>query len=136
MTSQVEAKCMLWFHESRCEVTLQRRFGTVFGREQATKISIYKWYKLFDQTGCICKEKSPGRRPVTKAQVDTVSAAFVRGPRKSTRRGARQLNTPHTSVHTNLRKRLKFERYEYQPLQHMTAENKEICYTFCSDFIS
>jgi hypothetical protein len=50
---------------------------------------INKWYKLFDQCGCICKGKSPGRRPVTEAQVDTVRAAFVRRPRKSTRRATR-----------------------------------------------
>jgi hypothetical protein len=68
--------------------------------------------------------------------VDTVRAAFFRSPRKSTRRGARQFNMPHTTVHTHLRKRLKFERYEYQLLQHVTAEDKEVRYTFCSDFLS
>jgi hypothetical protein len=105
MASHIEeAEYVLWFHESRSAVTVQRRFSTVFGGEPATIMSICMWHKLFDQTGCICKEKSPGRRPVTEAQVDTVRAAFVRGPRKSTRRGAQQLNMPHTTVHTNLRK--------------------------------
>jgi hypothetical protein len=105
VTSQVEeAECVLWFHESRFAVTVQRRFSTVLGREPATIMSICMWHKLFDQTGCICKEKSPGRRPVTEAQLDTFHAAFVRVPRKSNRRGSRQLNIPHTTVHTNLRK--------------------------------
>jgi hypothetical protein len=31
----------------------------VFEREPPTKVMIYKWYKLFDQTGCIFKGKSP-----------------------------------------------------------------------------
>lgn len=33
-----------------------------------------KWYNLFHQTGCICKGKSPGRKPVTQAPVDEVRA--------------------------------------------------------------
>jgi hypothetical protein len=137
MASQVEeAECVLWFHESRSVVTVQRRFCTVFGREPATIMSIYMWHKLFDQTGCICKGKSPGRRPVTEAWVDIVRAAFVRGPHKSIRRGARQLNMQNATVQTNLRKRLKFKRYKSQLLQLVTAQDKKVRYTFCSDFLS
>jgi hypothetical protein len=32
----------------------------VFGSEMPTKMMIYKWYKLFDQTDCIFKGKSTG----------------------------------------------------------------------------
>jgi hypothetical protein len=46
----------------RFVVTVQRRFRTVFGREPPTKMSVYKWYKLFDQTGCICKGEK-GKAP-------------------------------------------------------------------------
>jgi hypothetical protein len=102
--------------------------------EPPTKMLIYKWYKLFDQTGCICKGKSPGRRPVTEAQVDTVCMAFVHSPHKSTRHAAQQLNMPHTTVHKILWKRLKFKRYKYQLLQHVIAQDKEVRYTSCSDF--
>jgi hypothetical protein len=73
-------------------VVAVQRFRTVFGREPPTKMSIYKWYRLFDQTGLTCEGRSPGRRLVTEAQVDTVRVAFVRSPRKSTRHAARQLN--------------------------------------------
>jgi hypothetical protein len=98
-------------------------------------MSIYKWYKLFDKTGRICKGKSPGRRQVTEAQVDTVRAAFVRSPRKSTRHAALQLNIPYTTVHKILRKRLKFKSYKYQLLQHVSSQD-EVRYKFCSDFFS
>jgi hypothetical protein len=86
----------------------------VFGREPPTKISIYKLYKLFHQTGCICKGESPRRRPVTEAQMDTVLAAFVRSSRKSTRHAALHLNVPHSTVHKILLKCLKFKSYGYR----------------------
>jgi hypothetical protein len=38
MASQVEeAKCVLWFHEFRSVVTVQRIFCAVFGRENIAK---------------------------------------------------------------------------------------------------
>jgi hypothetical protein len=76
------------------------------------------------------------RSPVTEVQVDTVRAAFVRSPRKSTRHAARQLNMPHTTMHKILRKSLKFKSYKYQLLQHVTAQDKEVRYTFFSEFLS
>jgi hypothetical protein len=48
--SQVEmlaAVCALWFHD--------------IWKGIAEKGSIYKCYKLLDQTDCICKGKSPGK---------------------------------------------------------------------------
>jgi hypothetical protein len=133
MASQVEkAEWVLRFHESRSAVTVQRRFRTTFGREPPTKISVYKWEKLFDQTGCIFKGKSPRIRPVAEAQVDTVCAAFVCSPRKSTKHAARQLNMPHTTMHKNLRKHLKFKSYKYELLQHVTTWDKDVR----SDFLS
>jgi hypothetical protein len=29
----------------------------VLGRDPLKKVSMYKWYKLFDQAGCICEEE-------------------------------------------------------------------------------
>jgi hypothetical protein len=115
-------------------VIVERRFCMMFGRELPTKMSFYKWYKLFDQTGYICKEKSPRRRPVTEAQVETFRAAFVCSTRKSTRHATRQLNMPHTTVHTNLRKCLKFKRYKNQLFQHITAQDKKFATHFALTF--
>jgi hypothetical protein len=53
-------------------------------------MSIYKWYKWFDPTGCICKGKSPKRQTVTKAQMNTIQAAFIPSPCKSTWHASRQ----------------------------------------------
>jgi hypothetical protein len=39
-------------------------------------------------------------------------------------------------VHKILRKRWKFKRYKYELLQHVTAQDKEVRYSFFSDFLS
>jgi hypothetical protein len=52
-----KSKCVLWFKAHNFAVMLQRKFRTVFGREAPLNMSCYE---LFDQTGCIFKEESPG----------------------------------------------------------------------------
>jgi hypothetical protein len=60
MVSQgVKAKCLMWLHESRHVVTVQRRLCPVGGKHLPTKVLICKGYKLFDQTGYIHKGKIP-----------------------------------------------------------------------------
>lgn len=38
--------------------------------------TIYKWCKLFNETGCIFKGQSPGKRPVTEAKANNVGTAL------------------------------------------------------------
>lgn len=97
------------------------------------KMPLHKWYKLFDQASCICKRKSLGRWPVTEAKMDEVWIVFICSPRKSIRLATRQLNMPHKTVYSIPWKRLKFTRYKYQLLLHVTAQ-EELHYTFCCDF--
>jgi hypothetical protein len=60
--------------------------------------------------------------------------AFVHYPHKSTRHAAGQLNMPHTTMQKILQKCLKFKSYKYQLLQNVTAQDKEVHYTFCCDY--
>jgi hypothetical protein len=77
-------------------VTVQRRFCAVFGRQSPTKMSTYKWYKLLNQTGCICKAENPGRGPDIEAEADTVRVALDRSRSLSTRHAACRLNMSYT----------------------------------------
>jgi hypothetical protein len=76
----------------------------VFGREQPINVSVYKWYKLFQKSGCVCKGESQGRLPVTEAQVDTFRAAFDRSQRKANRHAAGPLNMPHDCAQDSVEK--------------------------------
>jgi hypothetical protein len=77
------------------------------------------------------KGKSPGRRPVTEAQMDEFLAAFVRSSCKSIRHAVRQLKMPYTTVHKVVRKCLEFRSDRYQLLSYATAKGKEVSYSFC-----
>jgi hypothetical protein len=98
-------------------------------------MSTYKWCKLFDQIGCICKEKNAaGRRLVTEAQVDTILVASFHRPRKSTRCGDWHLNMPCKKVHTALQNDWSLKVVSTKFCR--TSPDKEytdVHYTFCSD---
>ena len=47
-------------------------FCIEFGREPPMKMPIYKWYKMFNEVHCICKEKNPSKWPVTEARMNEV----------------------------------------------------------------
>jgi hypothetical protein len=120
---------MLWFYKFGFAISVQR-FHVVFGREP-TEMSVYKWYKSFQQTALV-KEKA--QEMVTEAQMDEESVAFVRSPCKSTRHFAQQLNVPHT-VHNNLEKLKKFKSYRYHLLGNMYLPNtKKFTYIMLSCF--
>jgi hypothetical protein len=49
---------------------VQCAFRTQFHMEPPSRVSIYTWYKKFEQKGCICKNKSPDWSSVSDATVD------------------------------------------------------------------
>jgi hypothetical protein len=99
--------------------------------EPHSRVSIYAWYKKFEQEGCICKDKSPGRPSVSDATVDRVRACFQRSPQKSTRRANRELQLPQTTVSKILRKRLLMKPYKLQLVQALKPEDLAVRYQFC-----
>jgi hypothetical protein len=61
MASQVEKdKCMLWFHEFRSVVIVQRRFRTVFGRDPSTKMLITGGINCSIRLAAFVEENAPG----------------------------------------------------------------------------
>jgi len=53
-----KAKCVLWYHESKSVVIVQRRFRIEFGRKTPTKLS---GHKLLNQAGSDCKRINPDK---------------------------------------------------------------------------
>ena len=54
--------CVLEYHMSKSVVTVQRAFRAKCAKEPPTDKIIRGWYKQFTETGCLCKQKSSGRR--------------------------------------------------------------------------
>ncbi|KAG8242666.1 hypothetical protein J6590_061240 [Homalodisca vitripennis] len=95
---QEKARCVLWFHESRSVITVQRRFRLEYGRNPPSNNSIKRWYRQFEQTGSVQHRKGAGRPPVSEAIVDQVRELFTRSPGKSTRRASLELGLPRSTT--------------------------------------
>ena len=51
--------CVLKYHTSKSVITVQRAFRAKYAKDPPTDKKIRAWYKLFTETGCLCKQKAP-----------------------------------------------------------------------------
>ena len=79
---------------SRSVTTVQREFRARFRKEAPIRNNITRWYRQFVETGCLCKDKSPGRPRVSDDNIERVHDVFLRSPRKSVARASRELDMP------------------------------------------
>jgi hypothetical protein len=87
MATQVEkAKCVIWFIETHSATTVLRLYRNTHRKVPPTRKIIYAWRKQFEETGCLCKGKSPGRPRVADDSVGAVRRSYMRSPSKSTNR--------------------------------------------------
>jgi hypothetical protein len=99
MTAQVEkAKCVIWFVETHSATTVQRIYRNTYRKVPPTRESIYAWRKQFEEIGCLCKAKSPGRPRVADYTVEAVRRSYMRSPSKSTNCASRELDIPQRTV--------------------------------------
>ncbi|PNF28684.1 hypothetical protein B7P43_G07888 [Cryptotermes secundus] len=90
----------------------------------------------FQESGCLCKGKSPGRPPrVSEEQVARISAAFERSLRKSTNRASRELAIPQPTVWCVLTVRLHLKPYRLQLVQALTNNDKRKRMEFCDSML-
>ncbi|PNF15394.1 hypothetical protein B7P43_G01012 [Cryptotermes secundus] len=81
--------CIREFSKSESATVVQRAFNI----QPPTRKNIYLWNKQFDETGSLCKGKSPGRSHVSEENVERIRVSFERSPMKSTRSASRELET-------------------------------------------
>jgi hypothetical protein len=84
-TPQQRSWCVLQLAKKKSVTAVQRAFHSQFYMEPPSRVTIYAWYNKFEQKGCICKNKSPGRASASDATVGRVWACFQRSPQKSAR---------------------------------------------------
>jgi hypothetical protein len=106
-----------------------------FHVEPPSRVSIYAWCKKFEQKGCICKGKSPGRSSVSDAAVDRVRACFQHSPQKSTHRASRELQLPRTTVPKILLERLLMKPYKLQLVQALKPD-LALRYELCREILA
>ena len=108
--------CMLEYHTSKSEVTVQRAFRAKYAKDPTTDRTIRVWYKQFTEAGCLCKQKSSGR-PLTAEDDERVRASCLHSPKKSTGTAAKELSMSKTTVWRVLHKCLVFKPYRIQMVQ-------------------
>jgi len=105
-----KAQCVLWYHETKSPVSVQRNFRNDYGRPPSDVKGIKAWYSEFAETGSVGDLDRSGRPSVSDETVDAVREVFQRSPGKSTRRASNELRVPQSTVvkilHTNLKARI------------------------------
>jgi len=96
---------------------VQRAFRAKYAKDRPADKTIRVWYKLFTETGCLCKQKSSGRPFTAEDDVERVPVSFLHSPKKSTGTAAKELSMSKTTVCRVLRKRLVFKPYRIQMVQ-------------------
>ncbi|GFV44120.1 uncharacterized protein TNCV_3572411 [Trichonephila clavipes] len=109
-------------------------FRTKFRKEPPHRHNISRWVKQFQDMGCLCKNKSPGRKETKPEVVERIRDSFLRSPSKSTRRAGAELTVPHTTVWRVLQKRLQFKPYRHQMVQALKPTDKPFRKNFCVKF--
>ncbi|GFY24195.1 DUF4817 domain-containing protein [Trichonephila clavipes] len=100
--------------------------GNVSKPEILRKLNIESVDYTLQDTGCLCKNKSPERKEAKPEVVERIRDSILRSPSKSTRRAGAELNVPHTTVWRVSRKRLQFKTYRYQMVLVLKPTDKPL----------
>ena len=68
-TPKQKSFCVIEFVKCNSVITVQRRFRLRYQIDPPNGWNIRRWYQQFVDRGCLCKEKSPGRRRVSELNV-------------------------------------------------------------------
>jgi hypothetical protein len=68
---------MLEYHRIKSEVTVQSAFRAKYAKDTPTDKTIRAWYKLFTETGCLCKQKLNGRPLTAEYRIDVCRVTRV-----------------------------------------------------------
>ncbi|GFQ67261.1 DUF4817 domain-containing protein [Trichonephila clavata] len=127
MSSMQEKAYYVFEYAKTSSVTVVRKdiFARNFVKNRRIGITS-KWVKPFQDTGCLCKNKSPGRKETKPEVIERISDSCLRSPSKSTRRAGAELAAPHTTVWPVLQKRLQFKPYRYRLVQALKPTDKPL----------
>jgi len=118
-----KAHCVLWYHETKSPVSVQREFRNEYGRPPPDVKSLKAWYSKFVETGSVGDLNRSGRPSVSDETVGAVREAFQRSPGKSTRRASNELRVSQSTAVKILHKRLKLYAYKVQIVQSLQPDN-------------
>jgi len=69
---QHKAFSILEFMKTSSVIMVQRAFRRRYGIDPPPAKNISRWYKQFQETGCLCKGTSPGRQRTSEENVHRI----------------------------------------------------------------
>jgi hypothetical protein len=86
-----KSSCVIEYAKTNSCIRVQLAFRKRFLTNPPPRASIQRCFDKFENQGCMCKKKSSGRPRVSDEAVQQVEATFSRSPRKSVRKGSREI---------------------------------------------
>ncbi|KAG8286491.1 hypothetical protein J6590_058994 [Homalodisca vitripennis] len=77
-SSSFPAFCVLQFAKDESVVSVQRAFRRRFDIDPPSPKNIRRWYRQFEEKGCLCKGKSSGPPRTSDEIVETVYEMYER----------------------------------------------------------
>ena len=133
---QEKAQSVLWYHETKSPVSVQRKFRNEYRRDPLNVKTIKGWYKKFIETESVADRTRSGRPSVSDASVDAVHDAFQHSPRKSVCCASNELQMPRSTVHKVLHKRLHLHAYKLQVVQELKPNDKPQRAAFATEILN
>jgi hypothetical protein len=128
---QEKSFCVLDYARCSSVTAVRHAFRKEYQKEPPDHQSILRWYRQFQDTGCLCKRKSTGRPRVSDETVERVRQSFMHSPQKSTITASRALGIPQQTVWKILRWP-QFKPYHVQLLQQLKPEDYGWRLEFCN----
>ena len=130
----VKAYCIFEYTKTSLVTVVERHFPKKFPKEPPHRHNISRQMKQFQDTGCLCKNKSPGRKETKPEVVERIRDSILWSLSKSTQGAGADLAIPHTTVWRVLQKPLQFKLYRFQIVQALKPTDKPLRKNFCVKF--
>lgn len=135
-SNKEKAKCVLLLAEFKSVISVQRAFQREYRKDPPHENNIRRWFKQFEETGSVQKQKSSGRPSVSDEKVELIRQSAIRSPKKSIPRRSLELGIPKTTIHKVLHKRLKLHAYKIQLLQELKPDDGAKRFNFAVEMLN
>jgi hypothetical protein len=132
---QEQVQCVLWLAELQFLTAVQHRFRTQYGRQPPTHKSSWFWENKLRTTGSLFPVKSPGKTWTSEENINHVKEAFQQSLCKSVCAASLQLQSPRSTVHNVLHKRLCLRAYKIQMIHALKLSDQVACTNFVVDVL-
>jgi hypothetical protein len=129
-------QCVLWLAKFVSVTRVRREYRRVFSEEPPHENNIRRWDNQLNETVSLLDKKRSGRPSVSDESVEAIRTNFLRCPRKSVRKCARELELPETTVHRVLKKHLRFTGCKLQLLHAIRLGDIRKRRDFAADMLS